>query len=776
MKTKTQARKFTAEQIKQASAIDLAPHFLGRLPIFGITIDDVNTVDRDDGIWLIELKNGGFELQVSITDVSALIAQDSPIDQEALARVVTLYHTNPVTPMLPCAISTNLGSLEDGQTRLALTVFFQIDSQGKVNSFCIKETIFRSIKAFNYEEVENILANPRAHSDQQLLVKLQQIAQLLARSRNGKSGILTEEGYLDEDGNLIKENVNTHQLIAELMILTNTTIANFLAEQKIAALYRTQDVGIEDLAKALKEMGHCLVPATYAAHPKPHVGLGLPAYCHFTSPLRRFVDLVNHRIIKALIHQQNSTYSQAQLEQIAEQVNDFQHKYKLDRAKYLKIKKQRYLESRFKEISSEEVEALSTEEFSDLIQYSASKSKVDHLIPQIQRRISQLQTKDFYYLWFVAKVEQFFDHEEIDAISVLLIKSQLEDAAIDYQIDYCELRKLYFSYCYLNGLTSPHPAFDQKKAKAKNQAALAVIKAYVNQELTKTPNPIPQANLNNILNSKLIFGSSNNNFHQNSSGDDLDLANLSEKEFSKILAYAIKTKIESEFLAEVGKRIKKLPPKDLYKLWFEGKINCFFDYPNFDAVSVLVIHSQLTGAKIEYQVDYHFETENFIASCYVDGLTSPSVETDLKKARVKQKAALAYIKSYLNNTLTAEPQSLQLEEKQEIPEDLADLVTTLETEKPRVTNQSQPENQGQWAEEKQELNTDWISLLHKFCQVKQIDYPEYDFITIDGFFSCSIKLNYHDGLLTSQSYGKSKKEAKQNASKILMIQHNLLTS
>ncbi len=782
MKTKTYVRKFTSEQITQASAIDLAPNFPGRLPVFGITIDDASTVDRDDGIWLIDLKNGSFELQVSITDVSAIIPQNSPIDKEALARVVTLYHTTPVTPMLPCSISTNLGSLEDGQKRLALTVFFQIDNQGKVNSFRIKETMFSSVKAFNYDEVERILANPQDNSDEQLLVKLQQVAQLLARGRSGKSGILTEDGYIDEDGNLIKENVNTHQLIAELMILTNTTIANFLAEQNIHALYRTQDVGFEDLQQALKEMGHCLVPATYASNPKPHVGLGLPAYCHFTSPLRRFVDLVNHRIIKALIHQEESTYTQAELDEISAQVNDFQRQHKTDRAKYLKIKKQRYLEYKFKNINQEDIEQLSAEEFSDLIQYSVYKNKVSDLTEEIKKRINQLQKKDFYYLWFIGKVNQFFDYEEIDAISILLIQSQIDDSSIDYQIEYCDLRKVYFVYCYIDGLTYPNPVFDSKKTKAKNKAALAAIKAYVNQELTKTPNPIPSANVNNIIDSQIP---SNANDHDNSNRDisisDLDIANVSEKEFSKILDYALKTKIEPEFLAEVEKRVKRLQPKDLYKLWFEGKVNCFFDYPNFDAVSVLVIHSQLTGAKIEYQVDYHFETENFIASCYVDGLTSPFAETDEKKARAKQKSALAYIKSYLDNTLTTEPQSLELEKKQEIAEDIEDITTTIESEtieseKPTETTESQLQNQTKLAEDNKDSDTDWVSILHKFCQAKQIDSPEYDFISIDGFFSCLISVNYRDYLIKSQGYGKSKKEAKKNASKVLMIQHNLSTN
>lgn len=126
MKAEIRPRKFNSSHIQQASAVNLADHFHNRLSVFGITIDDSSTVDRDDGIWLIELSNGNFELQVSITDVSTVIPKHSPIDKEAEERVITLYHTNPSTPMLPNHLSTNLGSLEEEQRRLALTIFFKL--------------------------------------------------------------------------------------------------------------------------------------------------------------------------------------------------------------------------------------------------------------------------------------------------------------------------------------------------------------------------------------------------------------------------------------------------------------------------------------------------------------------------------------------------------------------------------------------------------------------------------------------------------------------------
>jgi len=139
MKPSITPRKFRSEHINQASNVNLEEIMTiasqQRPCVFGITIDDATTVDRDDAIWMIELDNGQFELQVSITDVGALITKDSPIDKEALKRVVTLYHTKPPTPMLPINISTNLGSLEEDEERLAITFFFTIDNKGNIVSF-----------------------------------------------------------------------------------------------------------------------------------------------------------------------------------------------------------------------------------------------------------------------------------------------------------------------------------------------------------------------------------------------------------------------------------------------------------------------------------------------------------------------------------------------------------------------------------------------------------------------------------------------------------------
>ncbi len=503
-------RKFRRQHIEQAHSINLVDYYPNRQELFGITIDNAETMDRDDGVWLLKKENGNLELQISITDVSAFIPKNSPIDEEAIRRVSTLYHTSPTSPMLPIEISTNLGSLEENQKRLTLTLFIELNNQGQIQSSTIKKTLFTNLKAFSYEEVEDILTSQSDKPEEKILLEMQKLAKIISINRGGKSGILTDNGYLDEDGNLIKDNVNTHQLIAELMILSNTIIAKTLHENKCQALYRTQDVGIEDLKLAIKLKGHSLVPAQYAHVSKPHVGLGLPYYCHFTSPLRRLPDLINHRIIKALINQSPPPYTTTELMLLASHINTFNEQNKLERDLYLKQKREREKEEKFKVISEIDFDSLSQSDLSDLVDYAVENNLVNEILPQLEKRVHELQPKDFYRLWLIGKVNKFLDIDSIDGVSVFLIKSQIEGSFIEYKSHYCEFRKKFWFFCYVDGLTTIDPVEDEKKTQAKQKSAKAWIKAYLEGNLTSNPNPFPPFELEEIVKFDLPSNSPNN--------------------------------------------------------------------------------------------------------------------------------------------------------------------------------------------------------------------------------------------------------------------------
>lgn len=738
MKVNILPRKFDQQHIVQAQKINLNLNdYHHRLPVWGITIDDVTTVDRDDGIWLIPLDDDKYELQVSITDVSELVNKDSPIDLEANQRVVTLYHTQPPTPMLPHKISTNLGSLDEDKPTLAMTVFFIIDRHGKINSYEIKETIFTNKKAFSYQEVEKILQNPQNIPEHKILCNLQKISQLISKNRGGKSGILTEEGYIDEDGNLIKDNINAHQLIAELMILTNKTIADFLAQKDIQAIYRTQDVGTLNFKLAIKNMGHCLVPAQYEPISKSHVSLGLINYTHFTSPLRRFVDLVNHRILKQILQKKSSPYSLLELSDICTYINDYTNQLKLDKANYLKGRRKQELEYKYSNLERLKVANVSSEELSDLIKYCVNQSTIKTIIPQLKLRVKELQPKDFYYLWFVGKINDFWQ-EEIDTVSVLLVRSQLDDTVVSYTYKHIESQQIHLCHCYLDGLTTIEAVADSKKSKAKQKAALATIKGYIEDNLITKPLTIEpktktKTNLDQIKNK----------------------ANIDDKEFSKIIDRYLKSDLNDDnVLKAIEQRIEKLPPKDLYKIWFTAKINQFFDYPNIDGISVVFIHSQLTNTQIDYQIDYLAQTKQYSAYCYIDGLTHPIPRLDTKKSQAKQKAALAYIQAYINQQLIKQPQPVAEIDSAVLDNTQLSINFTPKFAQPNVNN--------------------WVSQLNELSQLNPEDKLSYQFEEIDNLFVCTLTFIHHQKTLKSIGYGKNKKEAKQMASQICLIQHNLL--
>ena len=738
MKINIQPRKFNHQQIQQAQAIKISDYYENRLPVFGITIDDVTTVDRDDGLWLRELNNGQYDLQVSITDVSQLIPKDSPIDQEAMQRVVTLYHTNPPTPMLPSRLSTNLGSLEEDKQTLAITIFYIIDRTGKIHSIDIQETIFTNAKAFSYEEVEQILQKPQNLPEHKMLIKMQKLAQLISKNRGGKSGILTEDGYLDEDGNLIQDNINAHQLIAELMILTNQTIANFLAQQNIPAIYRTQDVGTTDFNLAIKEMGHCLVPAQYEANSKPHVSLGLMNYMHFTSPLRRFVDLVNHRILKNIISQKSSPYEELELSYICDYINQFTDQFKLDRVNYLRRKKEQELKEKYSDLANLNIEQLSPDELSDLIQYTTVQKTICQITPQLKSRVTDLQPKDFYYIWFVAQINDFW-HEDIDAVSVLLVKSQIDNSVVSYtyQSNYLESQMTHFCFCYIDGLTTATPVGEKKKNKAKQKAALASIQGYIENSLIPQTDNFSPVEINQF---------------------DGDFTLLSDQDFSKLLDSYLDDNWDDNILNAIEQRISNLPPKDLYKIWFEAKINNFFSYTNLDIVSVLLIHSQLNNTVVDYQFNYLAQSQEYHAHCYVDGLTHPLPQLDSKKSRAKHKAALAYIEAYINNQL--------------INADIAEESALLNAEN-LISRNSEQQPETNSSDQNKQLSIDWISKLNQIWQSDPNNKLEYDFSHVDGIFVCMVCFTHKNQIFQSTGYGKSKKEAKQMACKIFFIQHQL---
>ncbi len=318
--------------------------------VFTITIDPVDAKDFDDAISLRKLNDVSYEIGVHIADVSYFVEPDSEMDKEAYKRATSVYLPDRVLPMLPEKISNELCSLRPHEDKFAFSVIFKVSKTGKVMSSKIERTVINSDHRFSYEEVQEIIEQKTGLYAEEILL-LNQFAQKYRaeRFKNGAINFSSQEVRfkLDEKGVpigiVIKESKEAHQLIEEFMLLANKTVAEFVSKFKVNGepvpfSYRVHDTpdeeklipfiafaqrygytfdttspkGIADsfnrmLEKAknnperhvLEQLGiRTMAKAVYTTENIGHYGLGFSNYCHFTSPIRRYPDIMVHRIVQ----------------------------------------------------------------------------------------------------------------------------------------------------------------------------------------------------------------------------------------------------------------------------------------------------------------------------------------------------------------------------------------------------------------------------------------------------------------------------------------------
>ena len=320
-----------------------------------VTIDGASARDFDDAVSVSRVDGDRFRLGVHIADVGHYVAEGSALDQEAFRRGTSVYYPDRAVPMLPERLSNGLCSLRPEVPRLAMSAFLDIDREGQVQSRRFAATVIRSDRRMTYDEVRRILEEPRPEDAGEygpvlpMLRDMEELMRILldTRSRRGSIDFDLPEGdvILDTDGHTVGIQPGArhvaHRIVEEFMIAANEAVASELVSHEVPALYRVHDAPSKEdlvgLAETLDAVGVKLKGDLERLHPsalqevlarvegtgeerfvstvvlrtmqralyhpecRGHYALASRYYTHFTSPIRRYPDLVVHRGLKALL-------------------------------------------------------------------------------------------------------------------------------------------------------------------------------------------------------------------------------------------------------------------------------------------------------------------------------------------------------------------------------------------------------------------------------------------------------------------------------------------
>jgi ribonuclease R len=380
---------------------------------FIVTIDPDDARDFDDAIDVEKIVNdGGWKLGVHIADVSAYVIPASALDREARRRGNSVYLPDRVIPMLPERLSNGVCSLNPGVDRLTFSVFIEFDKNGRPKNARFGRTVIRSAKRLTYKEAYALLRKPESGNRKdkdELTERLQtawQLASLLRRRRFEHGSLDLDfpevKVYVDQNGKPIRlervDNDESHQLIEEFMLAANEAVARELRHRSLATIYRVHEnpdpeklgeyrefilsfgYKVGDLShrsevqrflasirgkpeeQALKiGLLKSLKRARYAAQPLGHYGLAKANYLHFTSPIRRYADLVVHRTL-ARLRSEGTTAWQAernlprrskidigQIESIADHISDTERNAADAEIESVRLKKLQFFQQQLEE-------------------------------------------------------------------------------------------------------------------------------------------------------------------------------------------------------------------------------------------------------------------------------------------------------------------------------------------------------------------------------------------------------------------------------------------
>jgi ribonuclease R len=310
----------------------------------------VDAKDFDDALSIEKLENGNYKVGIHIADVSHYVKAGTSIDKESSERGNSVYLVGKAIPMLPEKLSNNICSLVPNEDRLTFSVIFEMTGKGETVNHQIAKTIINSKRRFTYEEAQKIIESGGGDFSNEVIL-LNELAKHL-RSKRMKTGSFEffspeVEFQLDESGHpsniLKKEMKESNMLVEEFMLLANKTIAErIFSRGNIPFVYRVHDLPdeekITEFTRFVKSLGYSFNPkggkaanqfnqlmqqvkgteeegviselavrsmakAIYATKNIGHYGLGFKNYTHFTSPIRRYADLLVHRVLDKTLFQ-----------------------------------------------------------------------------------------------------------------------------------------------------------------------------------------------------------------------------------------------------------------------------------------------------------------------------------------------------------------------------------------------------------------------------------------------------------------------------------------
>ncbi|HOT15407.1 MAG TPA: ribonuclease R [Bacteroidales bacterium] len=339
------------------------------------TIDPADAKDFDDALSFKKLENGNVEVGVHIADVTYYVKPGSILDKEAYNRGTSVYLVDRVVPMLPERLSNNVCSLRPGEEKLCYSAVFELDAKANVLSQWFGRTVIKSCRRFNYDEAQAIIETGQGDLSEVILT-LHGLAKQM-RERRMKSGAIEFDRLevkfeLDEKGKPIrtyfKENKDSNKLIEEFMLLANRKVAEFVGmpkhnEKPKTFVYRVHDVPNPDkliaFARFVKKFGYsvntanekktasdinkllsdvkgkneeevienlalrAMAKAEYSTDNVGHYGLAFAYYTHFTSPIRRYPDVMVHRLLDYYLHK-NESKDAAKYEKMCKHASDME--------------------------------------------------------------------------------------------------------------------------------------------------------------------------------------------------------------------------------------------------------------------------------------------------------------------------------------------------------------------------------------------------------------------------------------------------------------------